>query len=453
MERAVSERRLFGPGQKILVAVSGGLDSMALLHVLHQLAKEHGWHLVVAHFNHQLRGRSSDADERFVRQAARRLKLPLVAGRADVKRFARRQKLSVEMAARRLRHDFLARAARKRKISTVALGHHADDQVELFFLRLLRGTGGEGLTGMKWKSPSSSDAAVTLVRPLLGCSKRQIQDFAESEKICFREDKTNAALDFLRNRFRHELLPLLVRHYQPALSKTTLRLMEMLEAESEFITESAKAWLDKQQPPFEELPVAVQRRALQLQLFRLGWKADFERVEHLRRKAGDLLTLKPGLSVLRDEAGMVRIRDTKVPEFDAKAMELKLEGQKGQAEFGPLKITWEIAASHAPFAASGKAGSRPCCEYFDADKVGSTIALRHWQPGDRFRPIGMQSSVKLQDLFSDLKIPRARRHQLAIAATASGQLFWVEGLRISEQFKLDKGTVRRLNWCWQTQSG
>lgn len=150
---------------------------------------------------------------------------------------------------------------------------------------------------------------------------------------------------------------------------------------------------------------------------------------------------------------MVRIRDTKVPEFDAKAMELKLEGQKGQAEFGPLKITWEIAASHAPFAASGKAGSRPCCEYFDADKVGSTIALRHWQPGDRFRPIGMQSSVKLQDLFSDLKIPRARRHQLAIAATASGQLFWVEGLRISEQFKLDKGTVRRLNWCWQPQSG
>src|SRR5947207_15570175 len=124
MERAISERRLLGAGQKILVAVSGGLDSMVLLHVLYRLAKEHGWHLVVAHFNHQLRGRSSDADERFVRQTARRLKLPLAAGRADVKRFARQQKLSVEMAARRLRHDFLARAARKRKISKVALGPH-----------------------------------------------------------------------------------------------------------------------------------------------------------------------------------------------------------------------------------------------------------------------------------------------------------------------------------------
>src|SRR5208337_2330462 len=150
---------------------SGGVDSMVLLHALHRLAKQHGWQLTVAHFNHRLRGRASDADENLVRRTAAAMKLAVVAGRADVKAFARKSKLSIEMAARKLRHEFLAREARKRKIRIVALAHHADDQVELFFLRLLRGTGGEGLAGMKWRSPLSADPRLTLVRPLLDVTK------------------------------------------------------------------------------------------------------------------------------------------------------------------------------------------------------------------------------------------------------------------------------------------
>src|SRR2546421_5050900 len=239
IEQSIISKALLARGQKVLLAVSGGLDSMVLLNVLCRFSKQYDWRLVVAHFNHQLRGRSSDADERFVRQAARKLRIPFITRRADVKRFARDEKISVEMAARKLRHDFLARTARENQAAAVAVGHHADDQLELFFLRLLRGTGGEGLAGMKWRSQSSSHRAVTLVRPLLGCSKTQIQQFAQGEKIRFREDKSNAALDYLRNRFRHELLPLLMKNYQPALAKTTLRLMEVLGAESEFITQTA----------------------------------------------------------------------------------------------------------------------------------------------------------------------------------------------------------------------
>ena len=140
-----------------------------------RLRSKHRWKITVAHFNHQLRGRASDADEQLVRKTAARLKLPFVVGRADVKQFAAQSKVSVEMAARKLRHDFFARAARKRKISTVALAHHADDQVELFFLRLLRGAGGEGLAGMKWRSPSPADTKITLVRPLLDFSKRNLR--------------------------------------------------------------------------------------------------------------------------------------------------------------------------------------------------------------------------------------------------------------------------------------
>src|SRR5580700_4485946 len=140
---------------------------MVLLEMMRRLASSRGWHLSVAHFNHRLRGRSSDADERLVRRTADKLQLPMVAASGDVRQFARTNKLSLEMAARKLRHEFLARAAARSKISEIALAHHADDQLELFFLRLLRGGGGEGLAGMKWRSPSPGNTKITLVRPLL----------------------------------------------------------------------------------------------------------------------------------------------------------------------------------------------------------------------------------------------------------------------------------------------
>src|SRR5271170_612134 len=182
---------------------------MALLHALENLSAKPKWKMVVAHFNHRLRGRASDADEKLVRQTAAKMELPIVVENADVKSFAKKSKLSIEMAARKLRHEFFARAARTQKIKTIALAHHADDQVELFFLRLLRGAGGEGLAGMKWSVPSPAGAKITLARPLLGLTKNELEEFAREKKIAFREDATNFSSNFLRNRIRNELLPLL----------------------------------------------------------------------------------------------------------------------------------------------------------------------------------------------------------------------------------------------------
>ena len=167
VEENIQRRQLLKRGQKILVAVSGGMDSLALLGVLLALAKKWRWKITVAHFNHQLRGRASEADEKLVRQTAATLNLPIVVERADVKRFAAQSKLSIEMAARKLRHEFFSRVAKQQKISVVALAHHADDQVELFFLRLLRGAGGEGLAGMKWSAPSPADKQIRLVLSLI----------------------------------------------------------------------------------------------------------------------------------------------------------------------------------------------------------------------------------------------------------------------------------------------
>jgi tRNA(Ile)-lysidine synthase len=480
LAKTVDQRRLLARGQKILVAVSGGVDSMVLLQALHALAQKQHWNLSAAHFNHRLRGRASEADEELVRQTAARLRLPFIGGGADVKQLAAQWKISLEMAARKLRHEFLARTAREQGLATIALAHHADDQVELFFLRLLRGAGGEGLAGMKWCSPSPADPEVSLVRPLLDCTKADLLDYARASRIRFREDASNFSTDFLRNRIRRELLPLLRKKYQPGLNQTVLRLMDIVGAEAEFVSAAAQDFCrsgtaGRRAPVsgfnapsaichFEELPLAVQRKVLQQQLSGFGLLPDFELIEQLRTKPGKAVSVCAGLTVVRDAAGRLSCREQMSREFNPAEIKLKLSGKAGRAAFGGRKFHWrvglmkgfELPPKHRAVSPPqpstlnprpGEAAEPPALpEFFDADKIGHDIVLRHWQPGDRFHPIGLPSPVKLQDLFVNAKVPVTRRRELVLAVTAAGAIFWVEGLRISEQFKLTPQTRRRLVW-------
>jgi len=443
-ESEIQNRRLIAPGQKILVAVSGGVDSMVLLCALNLLSGKNGWQISVAHFNHQLRGRSSDADEKLVRKTAVAMNLPFVGERADVKTFAKKSKLSIEMAARKLRHEFFTRVARDRKISTIALAHHADDQVELFFLRLLRGAGGEGLAGMKWYSPSPADKKIMLVRPLLDVRKIELLQFARQNNIAFREDATNDSPDFLRNRIRNELLPLLQKKYQTGLAKSVLRVMEIVGAESETVAELAADWRKRRQPAFEQLSVAVQRRVLQSQLAALGLDMDFQLIESLRQTAGVAMTVSRNLSVSRNKAGVVKLKPHQPVGFKGGERMVNLAGRAGEVVFDDARVNWSFD-TRTDFK---RPHGETACEFFDADKIGRKITLRHWRAGDRFQPIGLNAPAKLQDLLTNAKIPRSRRHDLIVAATAGGEIFWVEGLRISENFKLTPETCRRLVWHW-----
>ena len=444
VEAVIRAKRLFRDGQKILVAVSGGLDSMALLALLHRLAVAHRWQLTVAHFNHLLRGQASEADEQLVRRQARALGWPVAVGRGAVKTLARRRGFSLEMAARELRQAFLVRAARQRGIATVATAHHADDQVELFFLRVLRGAGSAGLAGMQWaSSPAGQDIA--FVRPLLGHAKSDLAEFARAYGVPFSEDASNASLDILRNRVRHELLPLLRAKYQPALARCVLREMELARAEGDLISDLASQWFARvRRKPLARLPVAVQRQVIREQLYKLGQPVDFELVESLRTRPNHPLPARPGHCLILAANGVVRLQKAEEVGFDTGLLRLDLNRPRRTARFGQVKVSWQLADKPGM-----KCARRPNAEYFDADKVGGQICLRHWQPGDRFHLIGAAAAAKLQDIFTNLKVPRSERRRRLFAVTAQGGIFWVEGLRIGEGFKLDKTTVRRLIWRWE----
>jgi tRNA(Ile)-lysidine synthase len=360
---------------------------------------------------------------------------------------------SLEMRARKIRHEFLARTASRLGIQTIALGHHADDQVELFFLRLLRGSGGEGLSGMRPKGISPSNRAIRLVRPLLEIPRAQLSEFASEHGIAFREDESNKLVDIPRNRIRHELLPLIRAKYQPAINLIIPRILAIVRSETDLIGHLAIDWLQRRGVyaafDFSDLPVAIQRKCVQLQLRRLDVEEEFELIEFLRLNPNRPQNAAKlgGVAVVRDPDGRVRVVPQIRQSTSGLGMKMVVEfgGTSGKVQFGDAEVSWRIQSIRG----SKLPKKQSCQECFDAGLVGDKIILRNWQPGDRFQPIGMSNPVKLQDFFTNEKVPRAERSRRLLATTSSGVIFWVEGMRIAEQFRLTKRTNRRLQWRWK----
>ena len=420
---------------------------MVMLAVLHKLSLEQGWQLVVAHFNHQLRGGESDADQAFVEEAAKTFGLACVSEGACVQSHAAKERISLEMAARGLRHAFLAGVAMAHACDAVALAHHADDQVETFFVRLLRGAGGEGLSGMRWDAPSPANSAVRVIRPLLGEPRASLEAYARTAGIGHRDDPTNQHTDFLRNRIRHQLLPLLRREFQPGLDAAVLRAGELVGAESDYAGCAARRWLDGgEAEAFGGLHVAVQRRVLQLQLISMGYSVGFELVEKLRNTVEERIMTEPGHHVWRDAAGRVHSQMITEMDYDPARIVIDLSVGQGTIAFGGAQVEWRI--EEMPSGLETRLERVPGEECFDAHAVGRQICMRHWRPGDRFQPIGMGNAVKLQDVFTDMKVPPGERRWRIIAESEVGNVFWVEGLRIGEQVRLRPATRQILRWRW-----
>ncbi len=271
VKTAIRRHDLLRPGQHILVGVSGGADSMALLALLNNLAPAWKLRLTAAHLNHRIRGQAADEDARFVRAHARRLGIGYIEGRTDVPRRARRRGISLEMAGREARYDFFANAARRRHCDAAATAHTADDQAETILLKLTRGTGAQGLTGIPyvthWKN-------LKIIRPLRDIDRTDILQYLRQQRLSWREDATNTDDTFLRNRVRHEVLPYLEAKLNPRIRQALGRLADILEKENEWLDALAKHILSacikkhaalktdatKRVPPLVAMPGAWQAR-------------------------------------------------------------------------------------------------------------------------------------------------------------------------------------------------
>jgi tRNA(Ile)-lysidine synthase len=294
LKEHLREKRFFKARQKILIACSGGPDSVALFHLLRSLSAEPLWELGLAHFNHQLRPGDAKRDERFVKNLARKYKVPFFRGTGSVKREAQRTKASIEEAARRMRYDFFLRTAQAKKFQAVALAHTRDDQAETVLMRVLQGTGLRGLQGIREKFRKGR---VTWVRPLLVFTKKELLSYLSQERIPFRLDRSNDSSRFVRNRIRLELIPGLQRDFNPRVVEALSRIPAIVAGESALIAElEEKGWkktfkkkcgkkIELRRPVFLKFPPALQFRIVGKALKKLDGQSglSFEAWERIRQ--------------------------------------------------------------------------------------------------------------------------------------------------------------------------
>ncbi len=465
LEETVAEfiRRhgLFAGADRILLAISGGADSIALLHILLALKAQGriGADLVCAHINHQLRGPASDADEQFVVEQASLLGLPVVTRAVEVRAHARRHRLSLETAARQLRLASLAEIARSRECTWIGTGHQKNDNAETVLQRLLRGTGFRGLAGIRPTRPFDD---LRLASPLLGATRAEIGRYLKTRDLPWREDATNVDVAYTRNYIRHRLLPFLQTQAQgnlveelSGLAASAGRLSDRVEREAE------EAWSRLARPTADEIVIQASGLAslpelVAVELIRqaaasltagAGELAEphYRAILELARKnlRGKRISLPRGLIVRCEREHLVLSQDR---EHGAGAM---VHGTHptpptvltvpGKTCFAGQEIEARIVQRDEVDAAELTGDKDPFIEYFDLDRVKLPVMVRTRKAGDRFQPLGMAGEKKIGKFLTTAKVPRDLRECILVLADRE-RIIWVYPVRISEQAKITDRT-------------
>ena len=454
---------LLPPDHTIVVAVSGGPDSMALLHALAQEAERARLKLWVAHLNHLLRGLEATADATLVRKSAETLGLPYTFGIYDVAAIHRREGGSLEAVARRVRYRFLARVALKVGADRVAVGHTADDQAETVLLRLLRGTGVTGLAGMAPDAPlpfAPNGSNLRVVRPLLGVTRAQVEAYCAEQGLQPRYDSSNDAPEYTRNRVRHEVLPLL-RTINPSVSDALNRLAAHARSDDDLLTTlTDAAWPNvvvaenKGLVELSATALKAQHPAMQTRLVRRALLlARGSNQDSDTNETDAIIGLLAGSGTVSVQlaGGLVAQRS-----YDRLLLTLAhdpdIEEQCGHALGGPVELQvpgeavlpgWHITARLVP------AGMDVPDDVFQARldpvAVGERLTVRAWSPGDRIQPLGMTGHRKLQDVFVDAKVPAPCRDRIPVIAGPQG-IVWVAGHVIGHPYRVRPETGNTVVW-------
>ena len=467
MVQTIREERLFTPRQHLLVAISGGPDSVALLSLLAKLAASWRLKLTAVHFNYQLRGSESDDDEAFVSAFCRDRDIPLLIRRPVLVKGKRQS--SLQALARDARYAAMKSIAFEVGADRIVVGHTANDQAETVLMWMLRGAGLTGLAGM----PFMREAVI--VRPLLAVSRDEILEYLRQEGLQYRKDSSNDSARFLRNRIRRELVPVM-EHIAPATVRLLQRQASLLREDERYLEQLARDLYASLVRPdvsggqrfdrqaFAVIPAALQRRIVRMLLR----KADHAERAPQARVVDDVLRfiLHPTdrLRLTLRHARVLRDGDAIVVNFLERAQSIpSISAEESRLLEVPVPVPstvyWpgtkqEIQVQVTMRQAAEQLVKHPTrdCAVFDADRVSGPLLIRGWRAGDRFYPVGMGGkSKKLQDFFMDMKIRRQERGRIPLLVAPEG-ILWVVGRRQDERFRVREESTRCLVAAVKSQS-
>jgi tRNA(Ile)-lysidine synthase len=445
LQSAIKDHGLFEKGQRVLLGVSGGADSVSLLHALNELSAELEITLFVVHLDHCVRGKESKEDAKFVRKLAHKLKMMCVIESVDVPKLAKKKGISIEMAAREARYALFGRVLRKLKADVVATAHTSDDQAETVILKLARGAGPEGVSGI---AHATDIDMLRVVRPMLDVSRKEVLEFLNKRDLEWREDESNQDTLFLRNRVRHVVLPLIEAALNPKVKEAICRFADIAGEENRHMEDLAEQALGDimddscalRASDLAGIDLALRRRAIRSWLSIAGVAPegmDFDTVERIDALAtagrgsltiaGDWQVtcrknlLSIGQSSVAEEPAAFKTAipvpgDILLPECDCRIVTTSSPGLVKDKTAG--------------------AGRLPCRASIAASAIGrKKLYVRSWRAGDRMNPFGMNGSKKVQDILVDEKVPTELKHRIPIFECAK-EIIWIPGYRIARGWEI-----------------
>lgn len=443
VERTIAEGRLLDGGARFLTAVSGGADSTALLHMMWALRERHGWSVAAVHVNHGLRPGEADEEAQYVQRLCESLDMHCFVKQVDVSNALPSHGNNVQAAARALRLEAFGYAAGEWGTDTVALAHHGDDQAETVLMRLLRGTGPGGLTGIR---PKAKVGGLQLVRPLLRVAKAELEAYCARHGLETRFDSSNASRYYFRNVIRLDILPFIMK-LRPGAADSLRRVAEMSADEDDYMETAARDRLKGIAPQkdgtvrcgralFNNSHIALQRRMIKIILNSLHLDSDsidFAKIERIRLA---IAVDRPTTTELRAGANLVFRRSYETLEWTRAAREkpepYRFEmdvSHSGETALEQLEGALEWSVEPLESLLPRTFPDDPYEAWFDLDAAERPAIVRTRRPGDKLKPVGLNGSKKVKDMFVDGKLPKHLRDQWPIVTDSAGLVLWVPGFR------------------------
>lgn len=446
VKHTISKYELIEKGDKIVVGVSGGHDSMTLLYVLKSLRKEMEFTIYAVHINHGIRGIEADGDEQYVRDICKKLNIPFYSHKANMDEYAKKHKLTSEEAGRHIRYSFFRKVIKEIDGNKIAVAHNKNDQAETLLMRFMRGTGVDGLRGMEYKNGN-------IIRPLLDLSRDDIEKYCDDNNIVPRIDKTNFETIYGRNKVRLELIPYIQKEFNSAIIDTLFRTSNIMKDDSDFLMEYTQKTYKEllQSESKSSISLNIERfdclhKSIKTRVIRLAVEKLCGNLKGLEKKHINYIT---NLIESKKTGKKINLVNNIVVEISYDKLILEINEKKNDIGYNYILnmdgITYieEINSSIKSTVQSSDdiniEYNNRFKKYFDYDKIENEIYIRNRRNGDRFTPIGMNGSKKLKDFFIDEKIPRDKRETNPLIIDGDN-ILWVVGLRVSEKYKVNTNT-------------